>query len=466
MSQSYPQKNNRPIGDYLSEDTVASVITAVGGPVCVVRVSGSKTKKVLETLCGGFEFTPRKTHLKKLKNSSGKVLDEALIVFFQNPESFTGEDVAEISLHGSGLVVEEVFKELKALGARQALPGEFSFRAVKNGKMDLSQARAVADLISSKNSLARDIALERLSGSETALVSELSEEMFQLVTLSELGIDFSDQDIDEVGLDKLKDRVKALDLRLLLLEQSFERGKRIQEGVSLALAGAPNAGKSSLFNVLLGEDRAIVTEIAGTTRDVLREALTLKNQTHTVTLRIEDTAGLRQTANRVEAIGIERTKKAVENADLVLFIVDASVPVDEALLEWKNLGVSSEKVIGVLNKSDLTAKKPDTSAFGIKTWSTVSSLKLTGIDELTNSVIHYCTRWITRSGEEFILTREDQRFAVSQARASLERALKAKEPELFSADVRQCLVDLKTLLGEVSTDEILGRIFSQFCIGK
>jgi len=274
QQQQHPKERAGAEGSgYFSGTTIAALASGLGGALSVVRLSGSGSLEALASLSSKpvafFDGNERKASLVTLSGKDGQPFDQAVALYFKGPRSFTGEDVVEFQIHGSPYVLSRLFQELKALGVRQALPGEFSFRAVRNGKMSLNQAQAVADLIASSNRTAAEVALEKLSGAQNALLSRIADQLRRLAVLAEVGIDFSDQDVEEVSLPVLKKKVLEAKSELTVLARSFERGERIQEGISVSLLGLPNAGKSSFFNALLGEDRSIVSSIAGTTRDII-----------------------------------------------------------------------------------------------------------------------------------------------------------------------------------------------------
>jgi tRNA modification GTPase len=465
---------------YLSEDTIAALASAPGGAVAVLRISGPHTFRALEQLTpaqAASAYEPRKLYRVRLTDPDAVVgsaeLDDALCVRFVAPASFTGEDVVELHLHGGSYIAAKVLDVLARQGVRQALPGEFSFRAVRNGKMTLSQATAVADLIAASNQGAVSLALEKLSGSQNRLISDLAQDLRQLAVLGEVGIDFADQDLDEVSLPQLKKRLARIIFALEHLHQSYKRGNLIQEGIRVAFTGVPNAGKSSFFNSLLGEDRSIVSDIPGTTRDVVREKLTLSGSRHTVTLRLEDTAGLRSTDNEIEKMGIDRTLRSAREADLVLLLVDSTAPLSIALEQWKIMGEPKEKTLGVLTKVDLLqAGKQDTlltecqNTFDISRWVSTSAKTGQGISMAVEAITEFAGQWLKRDPGEVVLTRLNEAQAAAEALEHLMRARDASELDLFAADVRQALTSLGPLIGETLPDDILGQIFSEFCIGK
>ncbi len=443
----------------------------------MVRLSGPGVLEALDRLSPARRLSdsePRVLRRITLRTPQGQVLDDAMAVIFKAQASYTGEDSAELHIHGSAVVATRVLEALREQGIRQALPGEFSFRAVRNGKMSVSQAEAVADLISASNESAADLALEKMAGSQGVLLGQLAESLRQLATLGEAGIDFSDQDIEEISLPALRQRLAPIQEALEKLEGSYERGSKVQEGLRVAFIGLPNAGKSSFFNALLGEDRSIVSELAGTTRDVVRERLSLRGQRGSVTLRLEDTAGLRSTEDRIEKLGVERSLRAAREAELILLIWDTSLSGEAAQAglrdlktSWKALGEPVSRTLGVLTQGDReSSQSKPPEDLGIPWVGPTSAVTGQGIQEAARNIADFCEKWVHRDPGEVLLTRLDQQRAVARAREDLARAAVAPELDLFAADLRQGLQALAPLIGETLPDDILGRIFSQFCIGK
>ncbi len=467
--------------EYLREDTIASRITGPGGAVAVVRLSGPAVKVLLKSICPGVEsWTPRTLYQTRILSVEGRVLDQGLAVFFQGPNSFTGEDVAELQLHGGGFVVGEVMRDLLRRGCRQALAGEFSFRAVRNGKMSIDAAQAVHDLVSAGSSVAHRMALERLSGTQARFFDRMAETLRSTLALAEVGIDFSDQDLEELELARLKEQVRAVKESLEQVAASIERGRRIQEGISLVIAGLPNAGKSTLFNQLLGEDRSLISDEQGTTRDVVRESVRVRSSTGTseALFVIHDTAGLRDGAGHVERLGIELSRESVSNADLVLYVVDAANPqYDENLKEWSRLGAPASKTVLVLNKADLYfgSDAGDRREADLLKWRlnlsvsdgvAVSASRHEQVSELLDLLVSRAEKWLPRDAKEVVLTNQEQVEAATRALNSLNRAIAASGHDIFAADLRQALDQLSFFIGRTAADDILGRVFSQFCIGK
>ena len=459
---------------YFSGTTIAALASGLGGALSVVRLSGSGSLEALASLSSKpvafFDGNERKASLVTLSGSDGQPFDQAVALYFKGPRSFTGEDVVEFQIHGSPYVLSRLFQELKALGVRQALPGEFSFRAVRNGKMSLNQAQAVADLIASSNRTAAEVALEKLSGAQNALLSRIADQLRRLAVLAEVGIDFSDQDVEEVSLPVLKKKVLEAKSELTVLARSFERGERIQEGISVSLLGLPNAGKSSFFNALLGEDRSIVSSIAGTTRDIIKERLVLEDGGAAVTLRLADTAGVRDSDDAIERVGVERTLSAARSADLILWVVDGSDTTADSLksleTQWAVLGAPVERSFGIQTKMDLSGAKGSSFFSGKMEFAECSAVSGKGIHEAAVSLVRTSKKWVSRNQGEVILTREQDMRAAEECILHLDRAMSATEEDLFASDLRQALRAMTSLIGETVPDDILGAIFSGFCIGK
>ncbi len=467
---------------YLSEDTIAALSTPTGGAVAIVRMSGPSAFQIHRQVLGAGEKAtlPHPTLLRRLilgaiYSETGEQLDQALWAAFACPESYTGEDLIEYHIHGNPWIAQRLLETLSTWGARQALPGEFSFRAVRNGKMSLFQAQAVADLITATNDAAVSIALEKITGAQSQIISDLGKGLREIATLSEVGIDFADQDVEEVSLPRLKNRLQPTIQRLEELCQTYSRGMQLQEGIRVALVGLPNAGKSSFFNALLGADRSIVSELPGTTRDTIREKLTLRGKKSSLTLRLEDTAGLRTTQDTIEKLGIKRTLDSAENSDLILWMIDPnSVSIDSPGDAMKQILSDSQirKVIAILTKIDTTpspvlqAARDAISRLGIVALAEISSLTGAGIDDAAQKISEFCEKSLERKPGELILTRLEHSKAAQETLSHLKRALLVPEIDLFASDLRQALNALAPLIGDTLPDDILGKIFSNFCIGK
>ncbi len=469
---------------YLSEDTIAALSTPTGGAVAIIRISGPESFRIHRKMIdlSGKEVSPYRPILRKLTlatlfSEDHEMLDQVLWAAFACPDSYTGEDLIEYHIHGNPWIAQRLLETLSTRGARQALPGEFSFRAVRNGKMSLFQAQAIADLIAATNDAAVSVALEKISGAQSQLISDLGQGLREIATLSEVGIDFADQDVEEVSLPRLKGRIQNTIQTLEELSKSYTRGIQLQDGIRVALVGLPNAGKSSFFNALLGEDRSIVSEVEGTTRDIIRERLTLRGTKTSLTLRLEDTAGLRATQDTVEKFGIERTLESAKNADLILWIIDpkstASILREQAeSMQAIFAELGEHKILGIITKcdtvhaSDLKVAREMMDDLGISAIAEVSSVTGAGISAAAQKIAEFCEKSLKRIPGELILTRLEHSKATQESLDHLKRAAHAPEIDLFASDLRQALNSLSPLIGETLPDDILGKIFSNFCIGK
>lgn len=441
----------------------------------MIRISGTDARTMGEKLTQT-RLLPESARKAKRVNvfaGSGKRLDDAVILPFFAPHSFTGEDSIELFLHGSPMVAQKVLDEIFELGGRLALPGEFSFRAVRNGKLQLSQAEAIKELVQAENDFALDLALEKLSGSQHVLIEHIRADLMQLSTLSEVGIDFSDQDLEEVSLPRLKGRLDKVLALLESLRGSFDRGKRFKDGVPVSIFGLPNAGKSSFFNALLGEDRSIVSDVAGTTRDVVREKLSLKGTEGYVSFRISDTAGLRKGGDQIEEIGIKRSLKAAVESDLVLIAVDGKSPKLGTIQNFlSQIDLKEKLLLGVITKGDLFDEGEEKSlreqllALPVDHWIIVSSVTGMGIETLAAEMANLGEKKLARNPGEVVLTQFEHVQAVNRSLDCLNRAKDAFDLVLFATDIRHGMNELGPLIGETIPDDVLGKIFSDFCIGK
>ena len=448
---------------------IAAIATAPGhGGVGIVRLSGSGCLVLAEKITGKIP-DPRVATFSNFKDENGNVIDSGLVLYFPNPHSFTGEDVIELQGHGGSVVMQMLLARCVDLGARLAAPGEFTQRAFLNGKLDLAQAEAVADLINASTSAAARSAVRSLQGEFSRTIAVLVDELINLRMLVEATLDFPDEEIDFLQAANAFARVEKLQQQLSAVFQKARQGKLLQAGVQVVLIGQPNVGKSSLLNRLAGDDLAIVTPVAGTTRDVLRSNIQLGG----IPLHIIDTAGLRHTEDEVEKIGIERTWKEIAKADIALVLVDARAgltPDDEAICAQLP---DDLQVIFVRNKADLflegeTLPNP-LSQFGTeKTVITVSAKTGWGLAELEAELLRR-VGW--QDSEDVFMARERHLRALSQAQDHLNQAyalLNSQFPplEFFAEELRLCHFALGEITGEFTADDLLGVIFSRFCIGK
>ena len=453
-------------------DTIAAIATPYGeSAIGIVRLSGPKAldilKKVFKTPSG--KIKPRYAHYGWVLDKSGEPIDEAVAIYYKAPHSYTGEDMVEFNLHGNPLILREVLQRLLEEGARLAEPGEFTKRAFLNGKLDLTQAEAVAELISAKTDLARRLALNQLRGALSKEIKPLREELLMLHALVESSIEFEEEDIPTIEREELIRRLKGILERVNRLLETAKTGKAIRGGIKLAIVGRPNVGKSSLFNRLLGEDRAIVTEIAGTTRDYLEEVVNIGG----IPVRLIDTAGIREATDTVERIGVERSLQKLREADLILFVLDASQPkpTPEEVELAKLVAQSGKPTILVLNKIDL-GKVIDLSDFPLKGVPIVevSAKSGEGIEKLREEILKAVGVQAGEGGNIYISVRHEE--LLKRAKAALENALRYLEegefysPEILMLDLREASDALGEIVGEVTTEDVLGQIFSTFCIGK
>lgn len=452
-----------------NQDTIAAVATATGrGGVGIIRVSGPRARAMAITL-GGREPKPRYAHYGPLFADSGDVLDEGLLLFFPGPHSFTGEDVLELQGHGGPVVLDMLLRRCLQLGARMARPGEFSERAFLNDKLDLAQAEAIADLIEASSEQAARNALRSLQGEFSRRVHALTEKLIGLRIYVEAAIDFPEEEIDFLADGHVLSQLDAVRQELAGVLREAGQGALLRDGMTVVIAGRPNAGKSSLLNALAGREAAIVTDIAGTTRDVLREHIHIDG----MPLHVVDTAGLRDTNDQVERIGVERALKAIAEADRILLVVDSTAPeADDPFALWPEFleqRPDPHKVTLIRNKADLSGETVglETCADGHVTV-TLSARGLEGLD-LLREHLKACMGYEQTSEGSFSARRRHLQ-ALQQASASLEHGREQLTVlgagELLAEDLRMAQQALGEITGAFTPDDLLGRIFSSFCIGK
>lgn len=452
----------------LNTDTIAAIATAPGrGGVGIVRVSGPKAQFIADNMLG---FVPkaRYAHYCPFKDENDQTLDEGLALYFEGPNSFTGEDVLELQGHGGPVVLDFILKRVCELGARTARPGEFSERAFLNDKMDLTQAEAIADLIDSASEQAARCAVRSLQGAFSKRVNDLVESLINLRIYVEAAIDFPEEEIDFLSDGKVETDLKIVMANLATVMQEANQGTLLREGMNVVIAGRPNAGKSSLLNALSGRDTAIVTHIAGTTRDVLREHIHIDG----MPLHIIDTAGLRDTPDEVESIGIERAWNEIEQADRVLLMVDGtetiSIEPNEIWPEFVDRLPHPERITVIRNKADLTG---ETSGFMPDQDSTVISISAkdgVGVQTLREHL--KTVMGFDAASEGGFIARRRHIDALNQAKTfldnGLDQLLGASAGELLAEDLRMAQNALNEITGEFTSDDLLGKIFGSFCIGK
>jgi len=454
----------------MSNDTICALATAPGGALGIIRISGPDAFVAVSSLCSVrcnavAANTIHYTHLVEYDAASQhqNIIDEAMVSVFKAPHSYTGEDSVEISCHGSRYILNKVLELLIQHGCRMAEPGEFTQRAFLNGKMDLSQAEAVADLIASTNKATHDIAMSQLRGHFSSQLAQLREQLLKLTSLLELELDFSDhEDLEFADRTELSSIANKIDKHITHLAHSFETGKAIKQGIPVAIIGKTNVGKSTLLNRLLKDDRAIVSDIHGTTRDTIEDTMDIQG----VTFRFIDTAGIRQTTDEVEQIGIERTYQAIQKARIVLWLIDQQPSTKEIneLTEQTN----NKKLIIVRNKID----KADNNSYNLLNhpFVAISAKHGTGIETLEQA-IYEAADIATLADSDFIVTNARHYDALTRAQQSIQRVIDGLQMQLsgdlLSEDLRQALDTLAEITGgQITTNEVLGNIFKNFCVGK
>jgi len=465
-----PKKNWLSLlGGNLQTDTIIAPATPPGsGGLAVIRLSGPRAESVLLDLfrpaSPRVRLLSHRLYLGQLYGLDGFVVDEVMVVIMRAPHSFTREDVVEVHCHGGPAVVHSILDLFMHSGIRMARPGEFTQRAFLNGRLDLSQAEAVADLIHAHSSGAARVALGQLQGKLARVVNDARQQLIEYLSLVEVHIDFSDQDIDLPDFNPLASRVAELVTYLEGLLGSYRAGRMLHEGVRILILGKPNVGKSSLLNALLGEARAIVTEIAGTTRDTIEETLLLQD----VPVRLIDTAGIRYTDDPVELEGVRRAKEKVASADLVLLVIDGSKPLDQDDL----LALSTcdrDRLLLVVNKSDLSQQLLD-DAFQVLEQVSVSARQGLGLDTLQTAIKEKLFAGAVVSSEDVLLYERRHKESLSLAVRSLERFVagvgERLEAEFLALELREAIASLGEISGDSVTEEVLEQIFSKFCIGK
>ncbi len=455
------------------EDTIAAIATPIGeGGIGIIRLSGKDAVDI-----AGRIFSPSGS--KKLKDvlshtitygfivdpSHGGKIDEVLVTVMRAPRTYTREDVVEINCHGGLLPLKAVLHLLLREGARIAEPGEFTRRAFLNGRIDLSQAEAVIDIIKARTDQAERLALAQLEGKLSRRITELQDRITTLCAYVEAQIDFPEDEIETARKDEVIETMRAVGKELLYLSAGYEAGRFFRDGVATAIVGKPNVGKSSLLNALLEKDRAIVTEMPGTTRDVIEDTLNIEG----LPLRIMDTAGIRETHNLAEAEGVKRSLKAIEGADIVIAVLDSSLPVDKADEELLR-AVAYKRTIVLINKCDI--RSPDFSVpDGLTNVVEASALSGEGIKELKDMIYCVCISSGVRGETEGpLITNIRHKHSLDRAAQALAEAVNVLEKdipiEIVAMYVREALDWMGSIIGIFTTDDILNKIFSEFCVGK
>lgn len=458
-------------------DTIVALSTPQGeGAIGVIRLSGSRAIELVDKYFYGANLEnahANTVHYGKLKDQKGNILDECLATIFKAPRSYTKENVVEISCHGSQYIIQKILELFLATGARAANPGEFTLRAFLNGQLDLSQAEAVADLIASKSESQHKLAMDQMRGGVSEMIKQLRSQLIEFASLIELENDFGEEDVEFADRNGLKLLVQKILTVIIELQNSFKYGNAVKEGVPVAIIGAPNVGKSTLLNALLNEDRAIVSDIAGTTRDVIEDSMQIDG----ILFRFVDTAGLRETTDHIESIGIKKTKEQTAKAKIILFVVEIEEDHENIIKAFNEIPLQeNQESIIILNKSDSfhTCHSYDVEeAVSTLTKRTptfaISAKEKTHVDKVKNQLVAFVKSGKSNAGST-ILSNTRHFSALDQTKTSLEQVIVGLDSQvpsdLIAMDIRHALHYLGEISGEISTDDLLESIFSNFCIGK
>ncbi|MCF2498292.1 tRNA uridine-5-carboxymethylaminomethyl(34) synthesis GTPase MnmE [Dyadobacter chenhuakuii] len=447
------------------QEVICALATPSGvGAIAVIRVSGLGSISMVKSIFKGKNLEEAETHTVHFGTiqAAGEIIDEVLVTVFKTPRSFTKEDSIEISCHGSDYIIRQILKLLISKGARIAKPGEFTQRAFLNGQFDLVQAEAVADLIAADSQASHKTALNQLRGGFSKKLASLRTELIHFASLIELELDFGEEDVEFAQRDDLRRLIEALLSTIAPLIESFDFGNALKEGVPVAIIGSPNVGKSTLLNALLNEEKAIVTSIAGTTRDVIEDTIVLEG----LKFRFIDTAGIRETTDLVESIGIERSKAAMEKADIVIFLFDSV----DTLQENQQLGSllpDGKQVLYVLNKIDIGEIAAESLGALQENVISISAKSQTGLSQLTNKLVSMV---YGQSASDTVVTNLRHYEHLVKTHDALNDVLNGLETgvtgDFLAQDIRLSLFHLGEITGTIVTDDLLENIFSRFCIGK
>lgn len=454
--------------------TIASISTAPGiGGIGIIRMSGEKSFEVLDKIF----VAKNKQNIDEIKGytikygnivENGNIIDEVLVSYFKAPRSYTTENMCEINSHGGTVIVRKILELCLKNGAELAEPGEFTKRAFLNGRIDLAQAESVIDVINAKSDKEAKSGIKQLEGFLSKEIKEIKQEIMDVLVNIEVTIDYPEYDTPEVQQEELSGMLQSVGQRLIKLEKSFDNGKIIKEGIKTAIIGKPNAGKSSLLNAILKEDRAIVTDIAGTTRDTIEEFVTING----IPLKLIDTAGIREASDKVEKIGVEKSIKLAEEADLVIAIFDSSKELTEEDNEILKL-IENKKSIILLNKNDLNSvisENDENLKKASKNILKISALNKTGIDELYEKISELFNLNEINLDNDILITNVRHKNIISKSLENVKKAneaLKMNMPiDIITIYIKEILEDLGEITGEVVTEDIINEIFSKFCLGK
>jgi tRNA modification GTPase len=466
-----------PLSSYY-KDTIIAIATPPGiGAIAVIRISGEHAipicNEYFKSIKGNKDLTSQKSHTLHFGviKEGNRLIDEVLVSLFKGPNSYTGEHTIEISCHGSPYIQQEIIQLFLSNGVRLATPGEFTLRAFLNGKLDLSQAEAVADLIASNSAGSHQVAMQQMRGGYSLEIKNLRQELLNFASLMELELDFSEEDVEFADRDQFKLLIDKISYVLKQLIDSFALGNVLKNGIPIAIVGEPNVGKSTLLNAILKEDKAIVSEIAGTTRDAIEDDIVING----IVYRFIDTAGIRETTDIVESIGIKRTFEKIEQAQVVIYLLDATALTKEKsdLLQVEISKIQEQfphkLLLIIANKMDLTDEQSIKEMLPLKNILFISAKTGKGVHELTMKLTSLVQTG-TITSNDLILTNSRHYAAFSNALKSLNDVKTGIENEittdLLAIDIRQALYHLGEVTGQITTDDLLGNIFANFCIGK
>jgi len=458
-------------------DTIIALATPSGaGAIAVIRLSGPEAIAIADTFFKSIhekKLTDQKSHTIHLGHitEAGRVLDEVLVSVFKNPRSYTGENVVEISCHGSSYIQQEIIQLFVRNGARIANPGEFTLRAFLNAKLDLSQAEAVADLIASDNKASHQIAIQQMRGGFSNEIKVLRDELLNFASLIELELDFSEEDVEFADRKQFEDLLQRIIKVLKHLVDSFSTGNVIKNGIPISIVGAPNVGKSTLLNALLNEDKAIVSDIAGTTRDAIEDEITIDG----IKFRFIDTAGIRTTEDTIESIGIKKTFEKITQSQVVLYLLDASKVTSETIVLFNNdirkiqEQYPDKQLIVVANKMDQADKGLIETSFVYPNTLYTAAKSGEGITSLKTKLLEFVNTGALRNNDT-IITSSRHYDSLLKALSDVQRVQQGMDAQisgdLLAIDIRQALYHFGEITGEITSDDLLGNIFANFCIGK
>ncbi|MBP6062897.1 MAG: tRNA uridine-5-carboxymethylaminomethyl(34) synthesis GTPase MnmE [Fusobacteriaceae bacterium] len=453
-------------------DTIAAISTPRGeGGIGIVRISGQKAIEILSKI-----FKPKSgKKVEELKNFSinyghiyngDEIVDEVLVSILKGPKTYTREDIVEINCHGGFVITEKVLETVLRYGARHAEVGEFTRRAFLNGRIDLTQAEAVMDLIHGKTEKSVSLSLNQLRGDLKEQIAYLKKLLLDVAAHVNVVLDYPEEGIDDPLPEGLVDNLKYVMVTADKLIKSYDKGKMIKEGIKTAIVGKPNVGKSSLLNSVLREERAIVTHVAGTTRDIIEEVINLKG----IPLVLVDTAGIRKTEDIVETIGVEKSKELMETADLVLFVIDGSEPLSEEDLKIHEK-IKAANVIGIINKIDVEKKVDITPLNKVENWIEISAKESIGIEEMESRIYSYIVKGdIEDNSQKLIITNIRHKSALEKTKDAVKNIFETIESglpmDLIAVDLKEGLDALSEVTGEISSEDLLDHIFKNFCVGK